>query len=87
MVEQRFAYEGPVRLVCQEGGFAHAAIELVDLPDGTPQDVTTKVRSMLGHEPGKKLDEILFEIFEAIGEPNSYGDIEIGDLKIIVERI
>lgn len=87
MSDDRIVYEGDVVLRCQEGGFAHPAIECVGEPGGRPQDVAGKLSAFFhGGESAKTLDEMLVETF-GLGERDSIGDDHIARLRITVERI
>lgn len=84
-----FTYDGEVRLLCQEGGFADASIELVGLPSDAPAlGVTQAFREAVGEEFGQGLAFALRALFAPDEDPtNGFGDVDLGRLRITVERI
>jgi hypothetical protein len=83
---ERFQYEGEVRLLCQEGGMADYEIELRGI-EGEPLDLTHKFAAATGEPIGKSLAQILANRFAAGREPNRFGDVELGPLRITIERV
>jgi hypothetical protein len=84
-MSERVEYEGEVVLRCQEGGFAHPAIECGDMPGGVPQDVRGKLDAFLGGSSAMTLDQLLVDAFGP-GERVD-GDDRLGRMRIVVERL
>lgn len=84
MTPERFEYEGEVRLLCQEGGYADHSISLMDNP-GEPLDITHKFLAAMGEPMGESLAHQLARF--ALAEGDRFGDVALGRLRITVERV